>query len=67
MDLVAACGPLGKNIVLGAGERGQWFESREAMIEALPALLHQGDRVLVKASLGMHMEHVAEAVKNLRI
>lgn len=67
MDLVAACGPLGKNIVLGAGERGQWFESREAMIEALPTLLHPGDRVLVKASLGMHMEHVAEAVKNLRV
>lgn len=66
IDLVAACGTLGKNIALGAGERGQWFASREAMIEALPKLLKQGDRVLVKASLGMHMEHVAEAVKELR-
>ena len=65
MDLVAACGPLGKNIAQGAGERGCWFESREAMIEALPALIRKGDRVLVKASLGMHMEHVAEAVKAL--
>lgn len=67
IDLIAACGPLSKNIVIGAGERGQWFESREAMIKALPTLLRQGDRVLVKASLGMHMEHVAEAVKGLQI
>ena len=66
IDLIAACGPLGKNIALGAGEKGQWFETREAMIEALPTLLRQGDRVLVKASLGMHMEHVAEAVKELK-
>ena len=65
IDLVATCGPLGKNIALGAGERGEWFESRDAMIEALPRLIGKGDRVLVKASLGMHMEHVAEAVKTL--
>ena len=65
IDLVAACGELGKNIALGAGERGMWFASRDAMIEALPTLLNKGDRVLVKASLGMHMEHVAEAVKAL--
>lgn len=67
IDLVAACGPLSQNIVRGAGERGRWFETREAMIEALPALLKRGDRVLVKASLGMHMEHVAEAVKALEL
>ena len=66
IDLVAACGELGKNIAEGAGERGQWFASRDAMIEALPTLLKKGDRVLVKASLGMHMEHVAEAVKALK-
>ena len=66
IDLVAACGELGNNIAEGAGERGQWFASRDAMIEALPTLLKKGDRVLVKASLGMHMEHVAEAVKALK-
>ena len=66
IELVAACGELGKEIAAGAGERGRWFESRNAMIEALPALLQKGDRVLVKASLGMHMEHVAEAVKELK-
>ena len=65
IDLVAACGELGQNIAEGAGERGRWFASRDAMIEALPGLLKKGDRVLVKASLGMHMEHVAEAVKAL--
>lgn len=65
IDLIAVCGPLGKKIAEGAGEKGLWFESREAMIEALPKLLKRGDRVLVKASLGMHMEHVAESVKSL--
>ena len=66
IELVAACGELGREITAGAGEKGRWFESRDAMIEALPTLLQKGDRVLVKASLGMHMEHVAEAVKELR-
>ena len=66
IELVAACGTLGKEIAAGARERGRWFESRDAMIEALPGLLQKGDRVLVKASLGMHMEHVAEAVKELK-
>ena len=66
IEIVAACGELGKEIAAGAGERGRWFENRDAMIEALPTLLQKGDRVLVKASLGMHMEHVAEAVKELK-
>ena len=66
IELIAACGTLGKEIAAGAGERGRWFENRDAMIEALPTLLQKGDRVLVKASLGMHMEHVAEAVKELK-
>ena len=66
IELVAACGTLGKEIAAGAGERGRWFDSRDAMIKALPGLLQQGDRVLVKASLGMHLEHVAEAVKELK-
>ena len=65
IDLVAACGPLGKEIAGGAGERGQWFSSKDEMAAALPKLLRKGDRVLVKASLGMHMEQVAEAVKAL--
>ncbi len=66
IELVAACGTLGKEIAAGAGERGRWFDSRDAMIAALPGLLQQDDRVLVKASLGMHLEHVAEAVKELK-
>lgn len=67
IELVAACGEMGKEIAAGAGERGKWFPSREAMIDALPELLKKGDRVLVKASLGMHMEHTAEAVKALKL
>ena len=65
IDLVAACGKLGREIAAGAGEKGRWFSTRDEMIEALPGLLRRGDRVLVKASLGMHMESVAEAVKAL--
>ena len=49
-----------------AGEHGAkavWYPTAEELIAALPALLQKGDRVLVKASLGMHMERAAEAVK----
>ena len=66
IDLVAACGALGQEIAAGAGERGRWFPTCEELIEALPTLLQRGDRVLVKASLGMHMERCAEAVKELK-
>ena len=51
-----------------AGEHGAkavWYPTAEELIAALPALLQKGDRVLVKASLGMHMERAAEAVKKL--
>jgi len=67
IDLVCACGPLGREIAAGAGERGRWFATKQELTEALPQLLKRGDRVLVKASLGMHMDTVAEAVKALRL
>ena len=65
LDLLLACGELSRGFVEGAGEIGRWFESREALIAALPELLRRGDAVLVKASRGMRFELVAEAVKEL--
>ncbi len=44
---------------------GQHFESREALIQALPSILHHGDRVLVKASNSMNFGEISEALKTL--
>lgn len=65
MDLVLCCGPLGREIAEGAGSRGKWFESRQALAEALPELLEKGDTVLVKASRGMHLEEISEQLKTM--
>ena len=68
IDLLACCGPLSAKTAAAAGAYGAkavWYPTAEELIAALPALLQKGDRVLVKASLGMHMERAAEAVKKL--
>lgn len=65
VDLVLCAGELGAEIAAGAGDRGQWFESKEELIRALPRLIREGDRVLVKASRGMHFEQIAEELKKL--
>ena len=41
------------------------YETVEALIVALPSLLHDGDTILIKASLGMHLKRVVDAIKNL--
>lgn len=65
IDLVLCSGPLGAEIAAGAGERGRWFAAREELIAALPELIREGDRVLVKASRAMRFEEIAEALKLL--
>ena len=65
-DLVLSAGNYAPNTVRGAGERGRLFESRDALIEALPQLLRKGDCVLVKASKGSHFEKVSAAIRELR-
>ena len=50
-----------------AGERGRNFESREALIAALPGLLKEGDCVLVKASKGSHFETVSAALREIKL
>ncbi len=63
--LVAAYGPYGRDIAAGAGEAGLYFEDRDSLIRALPALLRKGDAVLVKASKGMQIGPAADAVRKL--
>lgn len=65
ITLVLCCGQLGREIAEGAGSRGRWFESRQALAEALPGLLEKGDTVLVKASRGMHLEEISELLKTM--
>ncbi|MBR1561130.1 MAG: UDP-N-acetylmuramoyl-tripeptide--D-alanyl-D-alanine ligase [Clostridia bacterium] len=64
--LVAGCGPLGCQIALGALEAGGEalrYETREALIDALPDIIRPGDTVLVKASHSMGFERVVEALQ----
>lgn len=44
---------------------GLGFKDKASLIKALPSLIHEGDTVLVKASLGSHLEDVSEALKKL--
>ena len=65
VSLVLCCGQLGQEIAKGAGSRGYWFESRQALAKALPELIEEGDIVLVKASRGMHLEEISELLKTM--
>lgn len=66
VDFVAAYGELSKNITAVLGDKARHFESRDELIAAIPEYIQKGDNVLVKASLGMHLEPVAEALKALK-
>ena len=57
------CGELSRQIDRAARENGanaQWFESRAALIAALPALLQKGDTVLVKASHSCKFDEITD-------
>lgn len=62
---VIACGPLAKDIALGAGESAAWFETTAELIAALPDLVAEGDVILVKASRRMKLEDVVEQLEAL--
>ena len=59
---VIACGPLSKHIAEGAGADARWFPDVDSMTAALPALLRDGDAVLIKASHTMGFERVTAAL-----
>ena len=65
-ELILTTGELGAEIARGAGERAIHYVNQESLIAALPALLRQGDKVLVKASRGMRFDAISEAIKELR-
>lgn len=61
VDLVIAVGPLAVELAKGAD--GEWFESVEQVKSAIPALINDGDTVLVKASHSMHFEEIVDFLK----
>ena len=66
VELVITQGELAKHIAEVAGDDiGVHFSDRASLLTALPALLHKGDVVLVKASHGAHFEEISEAVKQI--
>ena len=67
IDLVLTSGNCACEMSRAAGERGRNFESREALIAALPGLLKEGDCVLVKASKGSHFETVSAALREIKL
>ena len=63
--LLLGFGPLTEETVKAAG--GIHYVNREALIADLSRQLRRGDAVLVKASRGMQLEAVSEAIKNLKL
>ncbi len=65
VDFVMAYGPMSRCMTAAMGARARHFETREELIATLPQYIRRGDNVLVKASLGMHLEPAADALKAL--
>lgn len=69
INLVVAIGPLAKYIAEGASDKqphtkALWFDTKEKFINNMKNLLETGDNVLVKASHGMDLPVVVEALMN---
>lgn len=62
IDQVICVGALSRETLAGAGERGIYFETQEALLAKLGGLIQPGDTVLVKASRGMALEKTVEAL-----
>ncbi len=60
---VIACGELSGETAKGGN--GVWFATSAQLIDHLGSLIRNGDSVLVKASHGMHLETVVEALQSL--
>ncbi|MCR5828953.1 MAG: UDP-N-acetylmuramoyl-tripeptide--D-alanyl-D-alanine ligase [Lachnospiraceae bacterium] len=63
IDLLICAGKLSENTVKGFGKESLWFETTDALTDALPLPLKKGDTVLLKASHGMHFEKIFAAAK----
>lgn len=63
VDLLVTVGPLGAEIAAGYGAGAQQLPDAQAAAAALPAQIREGDIVLVKASRGVGLERVCEALR----
>ena len=63
IDLILGVGPLFEQAVQKAN--GQGFLTQDALLEALPRLLRDGDTILVKGSRGMHLENAVACIRAL--
>ena len=62
VDALYTAGKMSVHYGEGAGGIARHFESREALAKALPALLREGDAVLIKASHSCRFEYVLDAL-----
>ena len=62
VDALYTAGNMSVHYGEGAGGIARHFESREALAKALPALLREGDAVLIKASHSCRFEYVLDAL-----
>lgn len=62
VDRMLTVGALAKNAAFDPNDA---YDSLDALLNDLPALLSDGDTILVKASFGMHLNTVVDAIKNL--
>ena len=69
IDLVCGIGHLAKELVDGAtngsSTQGLWFENKADFLDVMKDLIKDGDNVLVKASHGMDLTPIVEALKNI--
>ena len=68
IDRIVTCGELGRQIANGAQAAGGQvlaFDTVEELLPALAELVKPGETVLVKASHGLHLEQVVQALEEL--
>jgi UDP-N-acetylmuramyl pentapeptide synthase len=63
VEVLVAVGPLSRHTGTGFGSGVQWVEDAYAAAELVPKLLEPGDTVLLKASRGIGLERVADALR----
>ena len=62
IDRMLTVGALARNAAFDPKDA---YDTVEALVSDLPDLLRDGDTILVKASLGMHLKRVVDAIRDL--
>ena len=63
IESMLCVGPLSKHAAVG--ERAAWFPDQASLQAALPALLRDGDTILLKASQSMHLKETLNFIQTL--